>query len=117
MKEYRTKDKPMNIKVPETLSKKYFKGKDQKSIEDIMEKALAAWFAAEGGAHSFGGGVFEHTVRKKYCRDIENIGGKCKRTCDIDFYGGGSILCNTAADEMHYKRRFENGQKDFFINM
>ena len=44
------KDKPMNIKVPETLSKKYFKGKDQKSIEDIMEKALAAWFAAEGGA-------------------------------------------------------------------
>lgn len=44
------KDKPMNIKVPETLSKKYFKGKDQKSIDDIMEKALAAWFAAEGGA-------------------------------------------------------------------
>ena len=41
------KDKPMNIKVPETLSKKYFKGKDQKAIEDIMEKALAAWFAAE----------------------------------------------------------------------
>ena len=41
------KDKPMNIKVPETLSKKYFKGKDQKVIEDIMEKALAAWFAAE----------------------------------------------------------------------
>lgn len=38
------KDKPMNIKVPETLSKKYFKGKDQKTIEDIMEKALAAWF-------------------------------------------------------------------------
>ena len=41
------KDKPMNIKVPETLSKKYFKGKNQKAIEDIMEKALAAWFAAE----------------------------------------------------------------------
>ena len=38
------------VEVPETLSKKYFKGKDQKSIEDIMEKALAAWFAAEGGA-------------------------------------------------------------------
>ena len=41
------KDKPMNIKVPETLSKRYFKGKDQKAIEDIMEKALAAWFATE----------------------------------------------------------------------
>lgn len=41
------KDKPMNVKVPETLSKKYFKGKDQKTIEEIMEKALAAWFAAE----------------------------------------------------------------------
>ena len=41
------KDKPMNVKVPENLSKKYFKGKDQKTIEDIMEKALAAWFAAE----------------------------------------------------------------------
>lgn len=38
------KDKPMNIKVPETISKKYFAGKDQKAIEDIMEKALAAWF-------------------------------------------------------------------------
>ena len=43
------KDKPMNIKVPETLSKKYFKGKDQKAINDIIEKALAAWFAQTGG--------------------------------------------------------------------
>ena len=33
------------IKVPETISKKYFKGKDQKTIEDIMERALAAWFS------------------------------------------------------------------------
>lgn len=38
------KDKPMNIKVLETISKKHFVGKDPKSIEDIMEKALAAWF-------------------------------------------------------------------------
>ena len=33
-----------------SMKRTYFKGKDQKSIEDIMEKALAAWFAAEGGA-------------------------------------------------------------------
>ena len=38
------KDKPMNIKVPETISKKYFAGKDTKAMEDIMEKVLAAWF-------------------------------------------------------------------------
>lgn len=38
------KDKPVNIKVLETISKKYFAGKDPKAIEDIMEKALAAWF-------------------------------------------------------------------------
>lgn len=44
------KDRPMNIKVAEKISKKYFKGKDQKTIDDILEKALAAWFAAEGGA-------------------------------------------------------------------
>lgn len=43
------KDRPMNIKVSEKISKKYFKGKDQKTIDDILEKALAAWFAAEGG--------------------------------------------------------------------
>lgn len=40
----------MNIKVAEKISKKYFKGKDQKTIDDILEKALAAWFAAEGSA-------------------------------------------------------------------
>ena len=39
----------MNIKVPEKLPKKYFSGKDQKAIEDIMEKALAAWFLAQNG--------------------------------------------------------------------
>ena len=40
-----------NVKNEEVSMKRtYFKGKDQKSIEDIMEKALAAWFAAEGGA-------------------------------------------------------------------
>lgn len=44
------KDRPMNIKVAEKISKKYFKGKDQKTIDDILEKALAAWFAAEGSA-------------------------------------------------------------------
>ena len=44
------KDRPMNIKVAEKISKKYFKGKDQKTIDDILEKALAAWFAAEGKA-------------------------------------------------------------------
>lgn len=44
------KDRPMNIKVAEKISKKYFKGKDQKTIDDILEKALAAWFAAEGRA-------------------------------------------------------------------
>ena len=45
------KDKPMNIKVPEKVSKKYFAGKDVKTVEDILEKALAAWFASqEGGA-------------------------------------------------------------------
>ena len=38
------KDKPINIKVPETISKKYFVGEDQKAIEDIMENVLAAWF-------------------------------------------------------------------------
>ena len=42
------KDRPMNIKVSEKISKKYFEGKDQKTIDDILEKALAAWFAAEG---------------------------------------------------------------------
>lgn len=40
----------MNIKVAEKISKKYFKGKDQKTIDDILEKALAAWFAQTGGA-------------------------------------------------------------------
>ena len=44
------KDRPMNIKVSEKISKKYFEGKDQKTIDDILEKALAAWFAAEGCA-------------------------------------------------------------------
>lgn len=44
------KDRPMNIKVSEKISKKYFEGKDQKTINDILEKALAAWFAAEGSA-------------------------------------------------------------------
>ena len=45
------KDRPMNIKVPEKVSKKYFVGKDAKAVEDILEKALAAWFASqEGGA-------------------------------------------------------------------
>ncbi len=44
------KDKPMNIKVPETISKKYFAGKDAKDIEEILNKALEAWFAGEGGA-------------------------------------------------------------------
>ena len=44
------KDRPMNIKVAEKISKKYFKGKDQKTIDDILEKALAAWFVAEGSA-------------------------------------------------------------------
>lgn len=38
------KDKPINIKVPETISKKHFVGEDQKAIEDIMENVLAAWF-------------------------------------------------------------------------
>lgn len=38
------KDKLMNIKVLETISKKYFAGKDSKAIKDIMEKALEAWF-------------------------------------------------------------------------
>lgn len=38
------KDRPMNIKMSETISKKYFAGKDPKAIEDIMEKMLTAWF-------------------------------------------------------------------------
>lgn len=38
------KNKPMNIKAPETISKKYSAGKDPKTIEDIMEKVLATWF-------------------------------------------------------------------------
>mgnify|MGYP000856899203 CR=1 FL=1 len=38
------KNKPMNIKAPETISKKYSVGKDPKTIEDIMEKVLATWF-------------------------------------------------------------------------
>lgn len=44
------KDKPLNIKVPEKISKKYFTGKEAKDIEDILDKALEAWFAGEGGA-------------------------------------------------------------------
>ena len=44
------KDKPMNIKVPEKISKKYFVGKEAKDIEDILNKALEVWFAGEGGA-------------------------------------------------------------------
>ena len=44
------KDKPMNIKVPEKISKKYFAGKEAKDIEDILNKALEAWFTGEGGA-------------------------------------------------------------------
>lgn len=32
------KDRPMNIKVAEKISKKYFNGKDQKTIDDILEK-------------------------------------------------------------------------------
>ena len=44
------KDKPLNIKVPEKISKKYFAGKEAKDIEDILNKALEAWFAGEGGA-------------------------------------------------------------------
>ena len=44
------KDRSRNIKVSEKISKKYFEGKDQKTIDDILEKALAAWFAAEGRA-------------------------------------------------------------------
>ena len=44
------KDKPMNIKVPEKISRKYFAGKEAKDIEDVLEKALEAWFTGEGGA-------------------------------------------------------------------
>lgn len=43
------KDKPLNIKVPEKISKKFFVGKEAKDIEDILNKALEAWFAGEGG--------------------------------------------------------------------
>lgn len=44
------KDRPMNIKVSEKISNKYFKGKNQETIDDILEEALATWFAAEGSA-------------------------------------------------------------------
>lgn len=43
------KDKPMSVKVPATIAKKYLVGKEPKDIEDILCKALEAWFAAEGG--------------------------------------------------------------------
>lgn len=43
------KDKPLNIKVPEKISKKYFVGKEAKDIEEILIKALDAWFSGEGG--------------------------------------------------------------------
>jgi len=43
------KDKPLNIKVPEQISKKYFVGKDVRDIEEILKKALEAWFAGEEG--------------------------------------------------------------------
>ena len=43
------KDKPMSVKVPATIAKKYLAGKEQKDIEDILCRALEAWFAAEGG--------------------------------------------------------------------
>jgi len=44
------KDKQLNIKVPEKISKKYFVGKESKDIEEILIKALDAWFAGKGGA-------------------------------------------------------------------
>lgn len=44
------KDKPLNIKVPEKISKKYFEGKESKDIEEILIKALDAWFSGEGDA-------------------------------------------------------------------
>lgn len=43
------KDKPLNIKVPEKISKKYFVGKELKDVEEILCKALEAWFVAESG--------------------------------------------------------------------
>ena len=43
------KDKPMSVKVPATIAQKYLAGKEPKDIEDILCKALEAWFADEGG--------------------------------------------------------------------
>lgn len=44
----------MNVKVPEVLFKKYFRGKEQQAIEELLTKALVAWFAAEDTAAFFG---------------------------------------------------------------
>lgn len=41
--------KTKNVKLPSDLYNKYFKGKDGAKVEEIIEKALAAWFVAEGG--------------------------------------------------------------------
>ncbi|MDO4275857.1 MAG: hypothetical protein Q4D16_19485 [Eubacteriales bacterium] len=41
----------MNIKVAETISKKYFDGKEAKDIEEILNKALEVWFAREDDAN------------------------------------------------------------------
>ena len=39
----------MSVKVSATIARKYLEGKEPKEIEDILCKALEAWFAAEGG--------------------------------------------------------------------
>lgn len=39
----------MSIKVPATIAQKYLVGKEAKDIEEIVCKALEAWFAEEGG--------------------------------------------------------------------
>lgn len=38
------------IKISTSIYNRYFKGKDAKTASKVIEKALAAWFTAEGGA-------------------------------------------------------------------
>jgi len=43
------KSKQKSVQLSPVLYNKYFKGEDRTKIEEIVDKALAAWFAAEGG--------------------------------------------------------------------
>jgi len=47
----KTVSKTRSVKMSLDLYNKYFKGKDVANVEDIIDRALAAWFAADGGVN------------------------------------------------------------------